>query len=59
MKQKQTEQVLLCLIYYHNGEITVDYTHDGEKIYELYGFLKIYLKKLEAELIEGMDDEEE
>ena len=45
----ETEKVILFEIYKKNGMIKTNITDDSLS-YELYGFLKCYMKNLEEEL---------
>jgi len=46
----KTEKVLLFEVYVQDGEIQADVIEDSMRIYELFGFLKCYIKNLEEEL---------
>ena len=51
----RTEKVPMAIIYKHKGNINLDYTDDGNKGFEVYGFLKVYLKVLEEDLMDSFE----
>jgi hypothetical protein len=56
-----TEKVPLFLIYKQDGQIKTDVSKDIND-YELYGFLKLFIDRMEKELkdlIEDREDKEE
>jgi len=52
------EKVLLWAIYKHNGQWKTEGTRDC-KDYELYGFLKIFLKNFEKNLQDDIGPRED
>lgn len=51
----ETEKVMLFEVYKKNGKINADTTEDMNQIYELFGFLKCFIKDLEEELISQIE----
>jgi len=60
MNKLQTEKVPIFMIYKQNGQIKTD-TDDGYdcKDFELYGFLKCFIKHMEKYLIDDLKPRED
>ena len=50
----KTEKVKLFEVYVQDGELQTEITEDSLRAYELFGFLKCYIKQLEQELIDNI-----
>jgi len=50
------EKIPLAIIYKQNGLINIDFSQDSNKGYELFGFLKCLIKKMEEELTNSIED---
>lgn len=48
------EKVPLAVIYKEDGFINIDFSEDGNKGYEIFGFLKCLVNKMEDEMTESM-----
>lgn len=55
MTSQEKERIPLLLIYKHDGQIKIEVTDDAHS-YELYGFLKCYLKKMEQNQISNIKE---
>ena len=51
----ETETVDLARIYKKNGKLCITFSRDVDKIYELYGFMKCFVKSLEKDLIKQFE----
>ncbi len=49
------EKVPLAYIYKHNGNLNIDFTNDTHD-YEVYGFLKLFLRKMEEKFLDEMNE---
>ncbi len=59
MKQNlDTEKVPLVIIYKKKGDLHIEFEPDYDQ-WQVYGFLKIFLKNMELDLIQGTEDEYE
>ena len=52
----KTEKVPLAVIYKQNGFINVDFTEDCNKHFELFGFLKCLVNKMEEDMTLSIGD---
>lgn len=54
----ELEQIPLIVVYKQEGQICVDHPHEKINLFELYGFLKVYVKDLEMKLLDDWETEE-
>lgn len=52
----EKEKIPLAVIYKKNGYINIDFTYDGDKGYELLGFFRCLVNKMEDDLTYSMHD---
>jgi len=52
----ETEKVPMAIIYKQNGFINIDFSDDANKGYEIFGFLKCLVNKMEDDLTISMSD---
>ena len=53
----ETEKIIYAEIYKKDGSIGISIPNENDTLtYELYGFLKVYLKKLEENLLNDLED---
>ena len=55
----EKEKVPLALLYKKDGYINIEFTSDGTKEYEIYGFLECLIKKMKEDLTNSMRDKQE
>ena len=48
------ERILLAEIYANNGYVFIDYSDDC-KVFEILGFLKVVVTKLEQDLVKDLE----
>ena len=51
----QTERIPLASIYKHDGFVNIDFEYDANQGFELFGFLKCLVNKMEKDLTEDME----
>ena len=56
-KEIKLEKVPLLVVYKQDGNINLEYSDDTH-MFEIYGYLKLYLKILEEELLESFEEKE-
>ena len=60
MKEKQqTEKVPLFMVYTQNGQIKTEVTEDQNDNFQLYGFLKCFIKHMEEGLLSDIQPRED
>ena len=52
----KTEKIPLAIVYKEDGMINIDFTEDSNNGFEVYGFLKCFVKRMEDDLIGSMEN---
>ena len=55
-KEPVKEKIPLAFIYKQGGFINIDYTDDSNKGYEIFGFLKCLVNRMEEDLTNSMQE---
>ena len=55
----ESEETILATIYKKDGRIGIKWNQDDSKLYEVYGFLRIYVELFHEELLDQMEADKE
>lgn len=55
LRSHKKERIPLAIIYKEDGFINIDFTRDVDKSYEIFGFFKCLINKMEKELTNSLE----